>query len=181
MPVAFFLHLFSMSEVQKHAHASSAQRIAACAVITVSDTRTEETDKSGRTMREKLTAAGHTIVHYQIIRDEPSDIRALLGHLATNPQFSVILLNGGTGISRRDTTFDVVDAMLEKRLPGFGEIFRMLSYEDIGPAAFLSRATAGIINGKILFSLPGSTGAVTLGMEKLILPELSHLLNELEK
>lgn len=181
MPVAFFLHLFSMSEVQKHAHASSAQRIAACAVITVSDTRTEETDKSGRAMREKLTAAGHTIVHYQIIRDEPSDIRALLGHLATNPQFSVILLNGGTGISRRDTTFDVVDAMLEKRLPGFGEIFRMLSYDDIGPAAFLSRATAGIINGKILFSLPGSTGAVTLGMEKLILPELSHLLNELEK
>ena len=150
-----------------------------CAVITVSDTRTEETDESGKIMKDLLTAAGHRVVHYEIVKDEPEHIRGLLARLAEGGGCQAILLNGGTGISRRDTTYEAVAFLLEKRLDGFGEIFRALSYQEIGAGAMLSRATAGAYRDMIVFSTPGSRNAVRLAMEKLIVPELSHLVWEI--
>lgn len=155
--------------------------IVRCAIITLSDTRTPETDKSGQHMRELLEGQGHTIAHYQIIRDEPDDLRALLTEFLAKHEIDAVLTNGGTGISRRDSTIEVVQALLDQPLPGFGEIFRLLSYQEIGSGAILSRATGGIARGKLLFALPGSTGAVELAMTKLIIPELRHLLSELHK
>lgn len=152
-----------------------------CAVITCSDTRNPETDTSGQMIQESLRAAGHTIGAYQVVKDEPDTVRALIHRLAQEGQVSAIILNGGTGISRRDTTFEAVDGLLEKRLDGFGELFRFLSYQDIGSAAMLSRSTAGLFRGMIIFSVPGSRGAVTLAMERLILPELPHIVGELSK
>lgn len=146
------------------------------AVITVSDTRTVETDSSGALIRELLGQAGHTITDYQIIKDEPEQINAVLDAVG---DAQAIIFNGGTGIAPRDTTFDALSSKLEKTLPGFGEIFRMLSYHEIGSAAMLSRAVAGTYQGKIIFSTPGSTNAVRLAMEKLILPEIQHLVWEL--
>ena len=148
-----------------------------CGVITISDTRTTETDTSGAAIREALEAAGHTIVRYQLVKDEPDAITALVRELSRSG-CQVILTNGGTGIARRDSTFEAIDALIEKRLPGFGELFRMLSYADIGPAAMLSRATAGTIGGTLVFCMPGSTGAVRLAMEQLIIPQLPHLIWE---
>lgn len=148
-----------------------------CGVITISDTRTTETDTSGAAIREALEAAGHTIVRYQLVNDEPDAIAALVRELSRSG-CQVILTNGGTGIARRDSTFEAIDALIEKRLPGFGELFRMLSYADIGPAAMLSRATAGTIGGTLVFCMPGSTGAVRLAMEQLIIPQLPHLIWE---
>lgn len=150
-----------------------------CAVVTVSDTRTEETDESGKIMKDLLTAAGHRVVHYEIVKDEPDQIRGLLSRLAEGGRCQAVLLNGGTGISRRDTTFEAVASLLEKRLDGFGEIFRYLSYGEIGSGAMLSRATAGAYRDMIVFSTPGSRNAVRLAMEKLIVPELSHLVWEI--
>lgn len=144
-----------------------------CAIITVSDTRTEETDKSGALMKALIAEKGFELVHYQIIPDEPDQINALLDTLTDTAE--AILFNGGTGISKRDTTFEAVSSRLEKTLPGFGEIFRMLSYEEIGAAAMLSRATAGLYKNTLIFSTPGSTNAVRLAMEKLIIPQLKHL------
>ncbi len=144
------------------------------AVVTVSDTRTPETDVNGKYLREAIEQAGHRVHSCRILRDEPSQVEACLDELATG-NTQVILLNGGTGISRRDTTFDVVSRKLEKTLPGFGEIFRMLSYEQVGAAAMLSRATAGVFRGKVVISTPGSPAAVRLAWEKLIASELAHL------
>jgi len=144
-----------------------------CAVITVSDTRTEETDKSGTLMKSLLEEKGFELVHYQIIPDEPDQIGGILDSVTETAE--AILFNGGTGISKRDTTFEAVSSRLEKTLPGFGEIFRMLSYEEIGAASMLSRATAGLYKNTLIFSTPGSTNAVKLAMEKLILPQLKHL------
>jgi len=163
-------------------HKAAAPRRVGCMVITVSDTRTEETDKSGQLMRELLASEGHPVVLYQIVKDEPAQITAAIQAGAAHPEVQVILLNGGTGISPRDTTYEAVEALLEKELPGFGEIFRMLSYtEDIGSAAILSRAIAGTYRGKAVFSTPGSTGAVRLAMTRLILPEMGHVVRELHK
>ncbi len=149
-----------------------------CGVITISDTRTPETDGSGSAINAALTAQGHEVAHYAVVRDEPAEIVALVrAYVAGGCQ--VILTNGGTGIARRDSTFEAIDGLLEKRLPGFGELFRMLSYADIGPAAMLSRATAGTLGDALIFCLPGSTGAVRLALEKLILPELPHLVWEI--
>ena len=148
-----------------------------CGVITVSDTRTPETDDSGAAIVAALTAAGHAIGDYQIVRDEPAEITALIGRL-NGDGCAVIILNGGTGIARRDSTFEAVDRLLEKRLPGFGELFRMLSYSEIGAGAMLSRATAGVFRGSLVFSLPGSPNAVQLALHKLIMPELRHLVWE---
>ena len=158
----------------------------ACGVITCSDSRTEETDDSGRLIRQLLESRGHTHPFHAICRDEPEKIRSLLGELTQRADLQAIILNGGTGISRRDNTFDAVSGMLTKTLPGFGEIFRMLSYQSIGSGALLSRATAGIIvsgtgdeqRHTLVFSIPGSPDAVQLAMDKLILPELSHLVWE---
>jgi molybdenum cofactor biosynthesis protein B len=162
-------------------HREQAPDSVGCAVITVSDTRTRETDRSGRIMIERLEAEGHEIVIYEIVPDEPDQIRALLERCASEARVHAILFNGGTGIARRDTTFDVLSAAIEKELPGFGELFRMLSFEEIGPAAMLSRATAGTYRGRILFSTPGSSNAVALAMERLIASELSHLVFEVTK
>ncbi|MCB9436060.1 MAG: MogA/MoaB family molybdenum cofactor biosynthesis protein [Anaerolineales bacterium] len=151
-----------------------------CAIVTVSDTRTAETDTSGQTIRSLLEKDGHRITDYHIVKDEPDEIGPLLDQLAEG-RARVILINGGTGISTRDRTYDVVSARLEKTLPGFGELFRMLSYQEIGAAAMLSRAIAGVYRGKVLVSMPGSTHAVTLAMTKLILPELQHLAWELTR
>lgn len=159
-------------------HREAAPDSVGCAVVTVSDTRTKESDKSGQIMIESLRGAGHQIVRYTIVKDEPEKIADLLQSLAEEPQVQAILFNGGTGIARRDTTYDVIDAHLEKRLPGFGELFRMLSYEEIGAAAMLTRATAGVYRGRIVFSTPGSSNAVRLAMDKLIVDELAHLVFE---
>lgn len=148
-----------------------------CGVITISDTRTPETDTSGAAIRAALDSAGQSVLRYHIVKDEPAQIAALVRELA-GAGCQVILTNGGTGIARRDSTFEAIDALIEKRLPGFGELFRMLSFAEIGPAAMLSRATAGTIDGALVFCMPGSTGAVRLAMEQLIIPQLPHLIWE---
>ena len=152
-----------------------------CAVITCSDTRTPETDKSGQLIQEFLRQQGHHIPLYAVVKDEPEEVRKLLESLGKNTQVAAVIINGGTGISRRDTTFEAVDGLIEKRLVGFGEIFRYLSYKDIGSSAILSRATAGLYKGMVVFSIPGSSGAVRLAMEQLILPELPHIVGEMHK
>ncbi len=148
-----------------------------CAVLTISDTRTPETDTSGAAIRTALTQAGHDVVRYTIVRDEPEQIDALVRACAAEG-CKLIITNGGTGIARRDSTFEAIDSLLEKRLPGFGELFRMLSYQEIGAAAMLSRATAGTFGGALIFCLPGSTNAVRLALEQLIVPQLAHLVWE---
>ncbi len=150
-----------------------------CAVITVSDTRTPATDRSGHLMQQLLVAAGHQVAYYEIVKDEPEVIRGLLATLGQQQDLAAILLNGGTGIAPRDTTYDAIAGLLAKTLPGFGEIFRTLSYAEIGSRAMASRAIAGTYGHQILFSVPGSTNAVQLAMEKLILPELPHLVSQL--
>lgn len=150
-------------------------------VITCSDTRTPDTDTSGQCIMHMLKDTGHSIVGYHLVKDEPEKIKAKIKSAVANKKVQAIIVNGGTGISRRDSTFEAVDAMLEKRIVGFGEIFRYLTYKDIGSPAIMSRATAGIIKGRVLFSTPGSKNAVRMAMEKLILPELGHLVKELTK
>jgi molybdenum cofactor biosynthesis protein B len=148
-----------------------------CGVLTISDTRTADTDTSGAAIRDLLTAGGHEVLRYAVVRDEPAEIVATVRAFAAEG-CRVIITNGGTGIARRDSTLEAIDALLEKRLPGFGELFRMLSYQEIGPAAMLSRATAGTFGETLVFCLPGSTNAVRLGMERLIASQLRHLVWE---
>lgn len=163
-------------------HQSEAISITArAAIVTLSDTRTEMTDGSGQSIRRLLTDAGHVVGRYDLIPDEPTHLQALLDHLLSDPTIDVVLTNGGTGVSQRDQTIDVIQRTLEKPLPGFGELFRMLSWEQIGSGAMLSRACGGVAAGKLIFAMPGSTKAVELAMAKLILPELKHLLRELRK
>ncbi|GDX89985.1 molybdenum cofactor biosynthesis protein B [Nitrospirota bacterium] len=150
-------------------------------VITCSDTRTPDTDTSGQAIHKMLRQFGHEVISYYLVKDEPAQITDRIKEGLANDAIQAIIINGGTGISKRDSTFEVIDAMLEKRLVGFGEIFRYLTYMDIGSPAIMSRATAGIIKGRILFSTPGSENAVRMAMEKLILPELGHLVKELSK
>jgi molybdenum cofactor biosynthesis protein B len=147
----------------------------AIAVVTVSDTRTPETDENAAYLRERIVAAGHTFASYQLIRDEPEQVRAVLERLVGGP-VQVILFNGGTGIAPRDTTHDALSACLEKIIPGFGELFRMLSFQQVGAAAMLSRAVAGVFRGRIVLSVPGSPAAVRLAWEHLIAPELQHMM-----
>lgn len=165
-----------------HEHKQEAPKSIRVMVITVSDTRTPDTDKSGNLMKELLENAGHSISEYMIVKDEQKDIHDAVILGCQHSEVDVILTNGGTGIARRDVTIEVVKSLLDKELPGYGEIFRMLSYqEDIGSAAILSRAIAGVANDKVIFSTPGSTGAVKLAMNKLILPEIAHVVREVRK
>jgi molybdenum cofactor biosynthesis protein B len=157
-----------------HKKKAASQGPITAAVVTVSDTRTPETDVNGQYLRGALEAAGHVVHSIRIVRDEPVEVAAALDELAA-ADIQIVLFNGGTGISQRDRTFDVLSGKLEKPLPGFGEIFRMLSYEQVGAAAILSRATAGVFRGKVVISTPGSPAAVRLAWEKLIEPELAHL------
>jgi molybdenum cofactor biosynthesis protein B len=152
-----------------------------CAVITVSDTRSIETDKSGRLIQQLLVEAGHGVGAHTIIKDEPVEIQALLGELGERADLDVLIFNGGTGISPRDTTYEAIAGLLSKTLPGFGELFRWLSYQEIGTRAMSSRAIAGVYRDKLVFSIPGSTGAVKLAVEKLILPEIVHLVGQMRK
>ena len=147
-------------------------------VLTVSDTRTDETDSSGRAIIELLMAAGHHVAGKAIERDEPPRVAELVRQQAAIADVDAIITTGGTGLTSRDSTFEAIDALLDKRLPGFGELFRMLSYHDIGAAAMLSRACAGTIGGVIVISLPGSEKAVRLAMAKLVIPELGHLVQQ---
>jgi molybdopterin adenylyltransferase len=150
-----------------------------CAVITISDTRTPETDQSGQLIKQLLMAAGHEVLVYQILPDEPAQITELLTELGNNQQVQAAIFNGGTGIAPRDTTYDALVKMLEKTLPGFGEIFRQLSYAEIGTRSIASRAVAGTYQNLLVFSLPGSRGAVQLGVSQIILPEMNHLVKQL--
>ena len=150
-------------------------------VITISDTRDEYTDKSGQLMMELLQREHFEVAEYIIVKDEKKDIEAALLRGCHNQQIDVILTNGGTGLAGRDVTVEVIEKLINQPIPGYGELFRMLSYEEIGSAAMLSRATAGIANGTVIFSTPGSTGAVKLAMEKLIMPELRHIVREIRK
>lgn len=162
-------------------HGAAAALRGRCAVVTLSDSRTEATDKSGGRIRQLLEAAGHAVHFYQVIPDDPERLEALLKELEGRADIDAILTNGGTGISRRDQTVPVIQRHLTTPLPGFGELFRMLSFEQIQSGAMLSRALGGIASGKLLFAMPGSTAAVELAMTRLILPELGHLLAELRK
>lgn len=163
-------------------HVRDAKQIAVrCAVITLSDTRTSGTDKSGMKIRELLEADGHAVIQHRLIPDEPAQLHELLTEILTLQELDAVLTNGGTGISRRDTTVDVVETHLDQILSGFGELFRMLSFQEIGSGSMLSRAVGGVARGKLLFVMPGSTAAVELAMTKLILPELRHLVSELRK
>ena len=146
-----------------------------CAIVAVSDTRTPETDKSGPFIRQRLEAAGHRVISYEILPDEPAKVSDRVLALCGDPNCHTVLLTGGTGLAPRDTTYEAIQAILEKKLDGFGELFRMLSYEEIGSAAMLSRATAGVCRRTLIFATPGSTAAVRLAMDKLILPEIGHL------
>lgn len=163
-------------------HKQKAPRTVHCKVITVSDTRDQNTDKSGRLMMDLLEQAGHKIVDYVIVKDEANQIQNEILRGCDREDLDVILTNGGTGIAKRDVTIETVQGLLEKEMAGFGELFRMLSYqEDIGSASILSRAIAGVVKNKAVFSTPGSSGAVRLAMNKLILPEIGHVVREIRK
>ncbi|MED3561827.1 molybdenum cofactor biosynthesis protein B [Bacillus xiapuensis] len=163
-------------------HKKEAPKTVHCKVITVSDTRNEESDKSGRLMMDLLEKEGHRVLDYCIVKDEQTPIQEAILKGCKREDIEVILTNGGTGIAKRDVTIETVQGLIEKEIVGFGELFRMLSYqEDIGSAAILSRAIAGVVKNKAVFSTPGSSGAVKLAMEKLILPELGHVVRELKK
>lgn len=167
-----------MSEIKSSAThremAAEAIESVAIGLVTVSDSRTPETDTNAIFLRGELEQEGHTITSYQIVPDEPEQIEIVLEEMVESSA-RIIIFNGGTGITPRDRTFDVIDRKLEKRLTGFGEIFRMLSYDQVGAAAMLSRATAGTYKGKLIISTPGSPQAVKLAWDKLIKPELQHL------
>ncbi len=162
-------------------HPDPAPMTVNCAVITVSDTRSPETDRSGQLIQQLLIEAGHEVRDYAILQDEPAQIQAYLESLKQSTDIDAVIFNGGTGIAPRDTTYDAIESLLEKTLPGFGEIFRFLSYQEIGSRAIASRAVAGVYNMKLVFSIPGSTGAVKLALQQLILPELIHLVTQLSK
>ncbi|MCU0879461.1 MAG: MogA/MoaB family molybdenum cofactor biosynthesis protein [Pirellulaceae bacterium] len=159
-------------------HKSQGPAVVRCAVLTISDTRTLANDIGGDTLIAHLTAAGHVVATREIIPDDPQPMRSTLLKLREQPELDAILMTGGTGISRRDQTFETVNSLLDKVLPGYGELFRQLSYLEIGPAAILSRAVGGLLGSKVLLTMPGSPAAVRLAMERIVVPELSHLVRE---
>jgi molybdenum cofactor biosynthesis protein B len=162
-------------------HKQYAPASVGCYVLTVSDSRTPDTDTGGRAIRDLLAGAGHLVTGHAIVKDEPSEVTARVREQIAEPRTQVIITTGGTGITSRDGTFEAIDGLLEKRLDGFGELFRMLSFEEIGAAAMLSRATAGTARRTAIFVLPGSPAAVRLAMTRLILPELGHVVQQLER
>lgn len=162
-------------------HRAAAPAIVGCHVITVSDTRTEETDTGGRLLRTLLAEGGHDVLGHEIVPDEPTVLRAAVERQLAAEAVQAVITTGGTGISRRDGSYEVIADLLDKRLDGFGELFRALSFEEIGPAAMMSRAVAGVARGKVIVALPGSRNAVRLGMTRLVLPELGHLVREVSR
>lgn len=162
-------------------HREAAPDSVRCYIVTVSDTRNEETDESGRWAAAFLEKNGHKIAGYRIVLDEPNGVQALIREIAANDLADMVLLNGGTGLSSRDSTYEAINGLLDKRLDGFGELFRYLSFKEIGPAAMLTRALAGSVGSLAVFSTPGSPEAVKLALEKLIGPELCHVVRELSR
>lgn len=152
-----------------------------CFVLTVSDTRTEATDTGGRAIADLLVVAGHTLVGRTIVKDDAAEVGRVVREQIASPDIDAVITTGGTGITSRDSTYEAIDALLEKRLDGFGELFRMLSYAQVGAAAMMSRATAGLASGTIVIALPGSEAAVRLAMETLVLPELTHMVQQARK
>ncbi len=169
--------MVSMSSVVEE-HEQSAPKSVRCAVVTISDTRTLETDSGGSAVIEWLERAGHVVAARTIIPDEPADTRKLVRWFADDPAIDAVLMTGGTGISSRDQTFETVRSLLTKELPGYGELFRMLSYHEIGPAAILSRAIGGLVDRTVVLTMPGSPAAVQLAMEKIVIFQLNHLVRE---
>ena len=159
-------------------HRQHGPDVVRCFVLTVSDTRTEATDTGGGTVADQLALAGHTVSGRTIVKDDAAAVKRVVEEQIANADIDVVITTGGTGITSRDTTYEAIASLLEKRLDGFGELFRMLSYEQIGPAAMMSRATAGLARGHIVIALPGSEAAVRLAMEKLVIPELKHLVQQ---
>jgi molybdenum cofactor biosynthesis protein B len=162
-------------------HRSYSPASVSCFVLTVSDSRTLETDTSGRAIAALLEAGGHRVTGRQVVKDEPADVAGIVRGVLESGDTQVVITTGGTGIAKRDSTYEALVALFEKELDGFGELFRMLSFQQIGPAAMLSRATAGVISGRAVFLLPGSEHAVRLATERLILPELGHIVGQLER
>jgi molybdopterin adenylyltransferase len=171
----------SNTSTEDHRRAASERGPVPIAVVTVSDTRTPQTDVNGAFLRERIESNGHRLFGYRVIPDDPEPVVAAARELAGPENARIVIFNGGTGISKRDNTFDALAGLLEKTLPGFGELFRMLSWEQVGSAAMLSRATAGTFQGSVLISTPGSPAAVRLAWERLIEPELEHLAWELTR
>ncbi len=168
-----------MTSPVPHEHRAYGPSQANCAVITLSDSRTALEDTSGALIRDTLRSAGHAVLGCEVIPDDPARLRGLIMAALDDPRLDVLVTTGGTGVSRRDGTVEVVEAFLHKRLDGFGELFRFLSYQEIGPAAMLSRALAGLDSrGRLLVALPGSPHAVRLALEKLLIPELGHILGQ---
>lgn len=163
------------------AHRATAPDCVRCVVLVISDTRTLDTDTGGRAIAELLTAAGHLVVDRRVLKDDPGPVADLVRELAASGVADAVITTGGTGITHRDSTFEAIDGLLDKRLPGFGELFRMLSFEQVGAAAMLSRACAGTCGRLIVLALPGSEKAVRLAMTRLILPELGHLVSEIRR
>lgn len=159
-------------------HKQKAPRHVSCAVLTISDTRTERDNESGKLIREKLSQNGHQVMFYSILKNEADSIKKKIDELLSEEELQVIITNGGTGVSHRDVTVDTVSPILEKKLDGFGELFRFLSYQEIGTASVMSRAIAGVAGGKVILCLPGSLEAATLAMDKIILPEIGHMVRE---
>jgi molybdenum cofactor biosynthesis protein B len=171
----------SQADATPREHKASAPRSVGCFVLTVSDTKTPETDTSGAVIRELLAVAGHRIAGSAIVRDEPTDVARVVREACADASVQAVIVTGGTGITSRDSTYEAIDALLDKRLPGFGELFRMLSFQEVGAAAMLSRAQMGIHARRIVVSLPGSPNACRLALEKLLVPELPHLLREVSR
>jgi molybdopterin adenylyltransferase len=167
-----------MSHVE---HRATAPRAVGCVVVTISDTRTEATDTGGRAIADLLAAHGHVVLARHFVKDDPAGVRAIVEEALARDDAVAIITTGGTGISSRDRTYEALAGLFERRLDGFGELFRVLSYEQVGSAAMLSRAVAGVARGKLLACLPGSEAAVRLAMERLLIPELGHIVRELSR
>ena len=161
-----------------HEHKEQSPQSVGCAVLTISDSRTEQDDESGRILRNKLEQNGHRVVAHTIVKNEAAAIRSTIDRLLAQADLQAIITSGGTGISSRDVTVETVTPMLDKKLDGFGELFRFLTYQELATASIMSRAVAGVIRGKVIISIPGSTGAVNLALDKIILPEIGHLVRE---
>ena len=161
-----------------HEHKKLENKNVGCAVLVTSDSRTEETDESGKLIKQRLSESGHKVVYYCILKNDAPTLKNKIIELIKQDEVQVIITSGGTGLSHKDVTVDTIQPMLEKKLDGFGELFRNLTYQELGTASIMSRAISGIINGKVIICFPGSLGATTLAMDKIILPEIGHLVRE---
>jgi molybdopterin adenylyltransferase len=170
-----------ITTVSSSEHKAAAPNTVRAFVLTISDTRNEQTDTGGRAIVDLLNSGGHHVAARLIVKDEPSVVAERVRQTARSGEVDVVITTGGTGITSRDSTFEAIDGLLEKRLPGFGELFRMLSYQDIGSAAMMSRACAGTLGNVVIVALPGSESAVRLAMTRLLLPELGHLVQQARK